>query len=92
MLSGSDNKDLWPPNQDFPEFQTIYSAPVDDSTFQQRFIYKNDSELQFHRLLRSENSLQQIALLITDQCGRIVFFPRNTYIFARIRLEPISKD
>ena len=92
VLSGSDNKDLWPPNQDFPEFQTIYSAPVDDSTFQQRFIYKNDSELQFHRLLRSENSLQQIALLITDQCGRIVFFPRNTYIFARIRLEPISKD
>ena len=93
VLSGSDNKDdLWPPNPDFPEFQTIFCVAVDDSTFQQRFINKSDSELEFHRMLRSENSLHQISLLITDQCGRVIFFPRNTYVFARIRLEPISKD
>ena len=92
ILSASDNRDLWPQNPDFPNFQTIFCLSVDESTFQQRFIHKTSSELEFHRLLRSENSLQQIALLATDQCGRVIFFPRNTYLFAAIRLEPLSKD
>ena len=92
ILSTSDNKDLWPQNPDFPNFQTIFSITIDESTFQQRFIHKTSSELEYHRLLRSENSLEQIALLATDQCGRIIFFPRNTYLFAALRLEPLSKD
>ena len=92
ILSASDNRDLWPQNPDFPEFQTIFCISIDESTFQQRFIHKNTSELEYHRLLRSENSLQQIALLTTDQCGRVIFFPRNTYLYAAIRLEALSKD
>ena len=92
VLSASDNRDLWPQNPDFPNFQTIFCVSIDESTFQQRFIHKSTSELEYHRLLRSENSLQQIALLTTDQCGRVIFFPRNTYLYAAIRLEPLSRD
>ena len=92
VLSASDNRNPWPINDEFPDFQTIYSHPVDDTTFEQRFIHKNSSDLNFCRMLRTHNSLQQIKLLMTDECGHILFFPRNTYVFASVRLEPFSKD
>ena len=92
ILSASENKDLWPKNEDFPEFHTIFCAAIDETTIQQRFIHKTSSELDYHRMLRSENSLHQIALLVQDQNSRIIFFPRNTYVFVTIRLEPLSKE
>ena len=92
ILSASENKDLWPKNEDFPEFHTIFCTAIDETTIQQRFIHKSSSDLEYHRMLRSENSLQQIALLVQDQNSRIVCFPRNTYIFVTIRLEPLSRD
>ena len=92
VLSASDNKNPWPISDKFSEFQTIYSHPIDDSTFAQRFIHKSSSELNFCRMLRTHNSLQQIKLLMTDECGHVLFFPRNTYVFATVRLEALSKD
>ena len=92
ILSASENKDLWPKNEDFPEFHTIFCAAIDETTIQQRFIHKSSSDLEYHRMLRSENSLHQIALLVQDQNSRIIFFPRNTYVFVTIRLQPLSNE
>lgn len=90
VLSSSENKQLWPTDDEFADFQTIYCQIIDESTYQQRFIHKTSMDLDFHRMLRSQNTLESLTFLLQDECGKIVYFPRNTYVFAAFRLEPLS--
>ena len=90
VLSPSENKNLWPTSDEFAAFQTIFCIHIDESTFQQRFIHKTSTDVDFHKMLRSENSLQKFSLLFCDENGRMLSFPRNTYVFVTIRLEPVS--
>ena len=89
VLSSSENKQLWPADDEFAGFQTLYCQTIDESTYQQRFIHKTSTDLDFHRMLRSQNTLESLTFLLQDECGKIVYFPRNTYVFAAFRLEPI---
>ena len=92
VLSPSENKNLWPTLDEFAAFQTIFCIHIDESTLQQRFIHKTSTDVDFHKMLRSENSLQKFSLLFCDENGRILSFPRNTYVFATVRLEPLSRE
>ena len=92
VLSASENRNLWPVSDDFANFQTFFCLAIDDATLKERFIHKTSSDLDFHRMLPSETVLRAFSLLFLDENGKIVSFPRNTYVFASIRLQPLSND
>ena len=84
--------DNWLGSTDNSNFNILHSFTIDEAHMQSRFISKTDSELNPHRIMKTENFLDQIKIKILDENCNKIFFPVQTLTYCSLIIEPITFD
>ena len=92
LLSFSQIKDNWLNQSEFSDYHVLFTQILDPSTIEARFIAKNDEGTTFHRMLRSQNIINAINILLVDENSRKINFPRHAIVHLGLSLSPYNQE
>ena len=71
---------LWPQIKGYEHFGNLFSLIIDEGFLSSKFFCSISHDLSHHQILETENLLQKIKFLITDENQMIVTFAKSTNI------------
>ena len=93
VVSHMNTRDDWIAyNSEYSDFHIIHSQLVDAASLESKFIAKSDDHKTFYRLMRSENMMNSIKMLLLDENSRKISFPRNTFCRIGLVLAPFKAE
>ena len=90
LLSASNQKNFWPKIYQHEHFENIHQIVVDDAFLSSNFFCSISHDLSYHRMLKTEDLLQKITFIVTDENLKIVKFPKMTNILIQCTITPNS--
>ena len=92
LLSSSSSKMLWPQIKDYEDFGILFSLIIDEAFLSSKFFCSISHDLSYHKMLKTDNLLQKITFLITDENQKIVTFAKSTHIMIQCKITANIED